>query len=70
MEELRSIFRKLCNLSSEKTDEGYLIMTDSENKKSLYLVKKGDRYWKTEWYTDFKSPASPAIDINSIFIHK
>lgn len=67
MEFMCNIFRKLCSYT-KKGEEGYLITKDSDN--SLFLIKKGDRYWKTEWHSSTKYFKTPKNSLTSIFRNK
>ena len=55
-------------INRQKTDvEGYLMLNDSTNNKSLLLVKVGEKSWKTIWFNDienrYKAPVVPLINI-------
>jgi hypothetical protein len=47
--------------------EGYMIMTDSTNNKTLLLIKEGEKSWKTKWFSDsqttYKAPVEPLSTI-------
>lgn len=51
--------------------EGYLIMSDSTNNKTLLLIKDGEKSWKTKWYNNnentYKAPTQP---LSSVFYNK
>lgn len=52
----------------QKTEiEGYLMLSDSTNNKTLLLVKEGEKSWKTKWFTDnehsYKAPTVPVSEI-------
>ncbi len=47
--------------------EGYLMLSDGTNNKSLLLVKEGEKSWQTRWFNDnehsYKAPTVPVSDI-------
>ena len=51
--------------------EGYLMLSDSTNNKSLLLVKEGEKTWKTKWFNDNEhSYKAPAVPVSEIFNKK
>ena len=55
-------------INRQKTDvEGYLIANDNITKKSLLLIKDGEKSWRTKWFNDnentYKAPVVPLINI-------
>ncbi len=50
--------------------EGYLMLSDGTNNKSLLLIKDGEKSWKTKWFNDnqttYKAPVAP---LSTIFKH-
>jgi hypothetical protein len=62
---LDTVLRLWYSEAPKKEVEGYLMSSTPD--KTQLLVKKGDKYWKTEWFNNsehtFKSPTS---SINSI----
>jgi hypothetical protein len=65
--ELINKFKGLWYGNVENEVEGYMIMTDSTNKKTLLLIKEGDKSWKTKWFSDnnhtYKAPVAPMTTI-------
>ena len=53
----------------EKTEvEGYLMMSDFTNKKTLLLIKEGENTWKTRWFNDNENTyKAPEVSIQKIF---
>jgi len=55
-------------INRQKTDvEGYLMFNDNITKKSLLLIKDGEKSWRTKWFNDnentYKAPVIPLADI-------
>jgi hypothetical protein len=67
MEVLCDIFKRFCSYT-KKGEEAYLITNDGN--KSLFLIKKSDRYWKTEWHNSTKYFKTPEKSLDSVFRNK
>jgi hypothetical protein len=56
-------FKGLWYDESKGEVEGYMIMSDSTNSKTLLLIKEGEKSWKTKWFSDnqtiYKAPLEP-----------
>jgi hypothetical protein len=61
-------FKGLWYGEGRKDVEGYLIMSDSTNNRSLLMVKENDKSWKTKWFNNaentYKTPNEP---LNKLF---
>jgi hypothetical protein len=62
-------FKGLLFNESTQEVEGYMIMTDDINNRSLLMVKENEKSWKTKWFSNsennFKVPTEP---LNKLFI--
>lgn len=60
-------FKGLWSGEGKREVEGYLIMSDNTNNKTLLLVKDSEKSWKTKWYNDdkniYKVPNEPLTSI-------
>jgi hypothetical protein len=60
-------FKGLWYGESKGEVEGYMIMTDNTNNKTLLLIKDGEKSWKTKWFSDsqttYKAPVTPLSTI-------
>ncbi len=60
-------FKGLWYGESKEEVEGYMIMSDSTNSKTLLLIKEGEKSWKTMWFSDtnhtYKAPVAPMTTI-------
>lgn len=64
-------FKELCCSPKKIEIEGHLIQNDTENKKSMVLIKIKDRVWKTTWLkNDEYSIKTPIYSLKSIFTNK
>jgi hypothetical protein len=51
--------------------EGYCIMSDTTNKKTLLLVKDNEKSWKTKWYNDnHNTYKAPTLPLSTVFNNK
>jgi hypothetical protein len=61
-------FKGLWYGESKAEVEGYMIMSDTTNNRTLLMVKDSEKSWKTKWYDNgnnsYKSPDKP---LNAIF---
>ena len=70
MEYILSLFKSLCSFP-KKTIECHVISSNKSTNRSLVLAKKGERYWKTEWYNDNQVVYKvPSVNLNTIFVNK
>jgi inorganic pyrophosphatase len=69
--DLIDTFKGLWYGESKEEIEGYLIMNDSTNNKTMLLVKDGEKSWKTKWFNNnqmiHKVPIEP---LQHIFANK
>lgn len=48
--------------------EGYLMFNDNITKKSLLLIKDGEKSWKTQWFNDSENRyKAPLVPLSNIF---
>jgi hypothetical protein len=66
--ELIDKFKGLWYGESKCQIEGYMIMSDSTNSKTLLLIKDGEKSWKTKWFSDSQTNyIAPVEPLSSIF---
>jgi hypothetical protein len=62
-------FKGLWYGESKQEIEGYHIMTDNINNRSLVMVKESEKSWKTKWFNNeennFTAPKEPITKIFS-----
>ncbi len=47
--------------------EGYLLMSNNKQNKSLFFIKDNDKCWKTKWFDNSININKPSEPIESIF---
>lgn len=61
-------FKGLWFNESRQEVEGYMIMSDNTNNRTLLMIKENEKSWKTKWFNNsenkFKVPTEP---LNKIF---
>ena len=62
-------FKGLWYGESKKEVEGYLIMSDNINNRTLLMIKDNEKSWKTKWFNNventYKVPNEP---FNKLFM--
>ena len=62
IEGLKQIWTK-----SEDSLEGYLLMSDTKQNKSLFFVKDNDKCWKTKWLDSSTKVNKPSEPMETLF---
>ena len=56
-------FKGLWFNKSKQEIEGYIIMSDTINNRTLLMIKENEKSWKTKWFNNiennFKVPSEP-----------
>ena len=50
--------------------EGYLLMTDNKQNKSLFFIKDNNKCWKTKWIDNTTKVNKPSTQMESIFTNQ
>ena len=72
IETLVSTFKGLWYGKQEETEkkevEGYLMLSDNTNNKSLLLVKDSEKSWKTKWFNNNENTyKAPLASLSELF---
>jgi hypothetical protein len=66
MEYIIEGFKKICAKPQDSL-EGYLLMSDNKQNKSLFFVKDNDKCWKTTWLDNSIKVNKPSESIETVF---
>jgi hypothetical protein len=73
MESMTSLIDKFKDLwygDTKQDIEGYTIMADIKNNRTLIMVKEGEKSWKTKWFNNSKYNFTvPNQPISTLFMN-